>query len=324
MTKFIVILLAMMILSSCNQQVEEDGLELSSTEYKEQIAELVEKLKVREDTIVKLEDRIERREDELEYMVNAVDELTKPANDDVYSKGFNELKNENLARTMRIIDSIYLRNHPYAGAAAIRRSMNQPWLMKGIDIIVHAAVRNEDGETWALVEHPDLASYSNNFGYVPFESLQEVEHSAPMRDDTESIAGIRVGDIFEKAVVAWGTEYSKWNGPNAMGYTFVEFEVGVDLDPIRNSINNISVREPGFYTNEGVQIGDNAVETLSLYANKYEQNTDEKLYDEHSEYIFKLNEDNYVIEFWIDTEELTEQSVIARMWLYNIYGLSEW
>lgn len=324
MKKVIWIAIVMLILSACNQQGLVGEPQPDIADYEEQIEQLNEQLVNCSETIDTLETTIEIREEEIGYLVNAVDELTKPAKDDVYSKGFNELKNENLARTMRITDSIYLRNHPYGDAAALRKSMNQPWPMKGRNVLVLAVVRNEDAELWALVEYPDLASYKNNYGYVPVECLQEIEHSVPMTDDTESIAGICVGDIFEKAVVVWGTEYNKWNGPNAMGYSFVEFEAGVELDPISNSINNISVSEPGFYTKEGIQVSDNAVDVLSLYANKYQQNTDEKLYEEHSEYIFKLNKDNYVIEFWIDTEELTDQSVITRMWLYNIYGLSEW
>ncbi|QRN84848.1 hypothetical protein JR334_07630 [Clostridia bacterium] len=314
MKKLLVVIFIILLATGCSEQQKID----------EQTAPLNAQIETQAEYIKELEERVEHREEELEDLSVVIGELTRPVDNSVYSKGFNERKFEYLPRAMHVAGPTYLRTHPYDEAAALRKSTNAPWPLKEKDVIIHALVRNEDGEDWVLVEYPDLTNYLNNFGYVPLDSLKEVEYSASLSDDTESIAGVKIGDIFEKAVVVWGDEYNKSNGPNMMGYSFGDEAVaGVDLDPIKNTIMSIFVRTKGFCTKEGVMVGDSAKEVMQIYEKKYERNVDGKLYEERSEYIFKLNDDGYVIEFRLNENDISYENlsdeIITSMSIYNIY-----
>jgi hypothetical protein len=256
-----------------------------------------------------------------------MNELTRPEKGDVYSKGYSERSSNSLPRAMRVNKPTFLRVHPYTDAAAVRSSSREPYKLNGHDVIIHNYVRNEDKEDWLLVEFPDLSSYSRNYGYVPIENLIQMEYKVDLIDATEAVDGVHIGDTIDKAICSWGDDYSISRGPNLISFGFdrnlYDSGVFIGVNRIKNSITGITTRIPGYKTNEGIQVGDNAKEVISLYEQKYERNIDEKLYTDRSNYIFKLNDEDFIIEFGIDTEELIDESVIAEIAINNIY-FGEW
>lgn len=324
MKKTLLIVLLIITVTACSQQpVDKDGPP-NIEDILWLLEETNENLENRDKRIVQLEQALEYREEEIESFQSEIDELMKPNNYDVYEKGYSELQQNSLPRAMRINESTYLRIHPYTEAAAVKGSNRPPYRLNGKDVIIHNCVRNEDNEVWVLVEYPDLTSYACNYGYVPLESLVDTEYSIDLVDDTESIADIKIGDPIEKAILVWGDEYTVHRGPHQMAYSFGSGpDVIIDVDTINNSIMSITIRTKGYYTEEGVMVANSASEVIGIYEEKYERNVDGKLYEERSEYIFKLNDDGYVIEFFLDDnnipyENISDWNYITRISIYNI------
>lgn len=324
MKRVIVILLVVLLLSACGQQPTLEDAESSIADYEEQIEQLTKKVELRDDRIEELATTLKYREEEIETFSADMDELMNSDNSAVYSKGYSELQQNSLPRAMRVKEPVYLRVHPYDEAAAVRGTNRPPFRLNGQDVIILNCVRNEDNEIWVLVEYPDLTSYACNYGYVPLKHLVEMEYSIDLLDQTEAIADIRIGDPIEEAILVWGDDYTVHRGPNKMAYTFGSGpDVIIDVDTVKNSIMRVTVNMRGFDTEEGIQVGNSAEEVLGIYGAKYERNIDGKLYEERSEYIFKLNEEGYVIEFVLDDnlpyENISDWNFIAGISIYNIY-----
>ena len=60
------------------------------------------------------------------------------------------------------------------------------------------------------------------------------------------------------------------------------------------------------------------MEVIDKYKKLYKSNEDGSIHSDYSKWIFDLGED-YIIEFWIDTDTLTKDSVITSINLRNLY-----
>ena len=69
---------------------------------------------------------------------------------------------------------------------------------------------------------------------------------------------------------------------------------------------------PEFSLKDGYKVGDNAKEVLDFYTSKYKPVDDPSLEYGYPGYTFII-EEGYMLEFFIDTDELKENSVITSI-----------
>jgi hypothetical protein len=81
-----------------------------------------------------------------------------------------------------------------------------------------------------------------------------------------------------------------------------------------NHIRRLRTDSSEFPLKDGYKVGDNAMKVFNFYASKYKSLDDPESEYEYPGYTFIL-EDGHMLEFYIDTEELNENSVITSIWI---------
>jgi len=176
---------------------------------------------------------------------------------------------------------------------------------------------NDKLEEWALVEVINEID-SSIYGYVKTDTLEVKEYNPCISNKKESIDNISLGDHISKVFSKFGENYTIYK--NEHGITYGYDNTYFKVDKVSLTINELIVTKKGYKTSEGFQVGDNAKAVINYYKKLYKMNENKNLYPEYPETIFNLG-DNYVIQFDIDTVELTDSSIIKKIILRNInYG----
>lgn len=81
-----------------------------------------------------------------------------------------------------------------------------------------------------------------------------------------------------------------------------------------NHIGLLRTSSPEFPLKDGYKVGDNAIKVLNYYTSKYKSLDNRELEYQYPGYTFIL-EEGHMLEFFIDTEELNQNSVIKSIWI---------
>lgn len=185
-------------------------------------------------------------------------------------------------------------------------------------VIVHNVTHDNKKEEWAVVEFNDGINISY-YGCIRLNRLSDRQNIAPYVCNKETVSGVAIGDGVEKAIVQFGNKYEVHKSEFGLSFLFDEEsrDIVTQIDSKSYSVKAIIVNVSGYKTKERFQVGDNATKVLNFYKSKYEMNTDQLLFNGRSESIFDLG-DGYVIEFKYEPKELTQESLITNIYLYNI------
>ncbi len=146
----------------------------------------------------------------------------------------------------------------------------------------------------------------------------EIDNS--MVSEVEAINGIHIGDSMSDVLKNLGDNFELYLSDDGFDPVVSYNGISISIHEYYYTVTEIYVNSTGFVTKEGVQVGDNAKEVIKLYRENYDMNSDEKLYEEYPELLFDLGR-NFILQFAIDTDELTDESIITRITLRNItYG----
>lgn len=334
--KFLIYLTCILLLTSCTKDNKEI-IENKDIDTKINIGKL-------QKNILTLNDKIKQLEEENKSLSMTIDDLVVTQ----YGQGRTDYKFI-LENSYYIEDEIQtmlgyrhyngiepLRVLPYSDATQVNSGYPS-------DIEVISTVRNSNNEQWALVEFYDHSSKGkNNYGFV---KVEYIEDSKDVEEDHANISvpigiqGIHIGDVLEKSISILGIEYWDIRGFDGNFIHYDENEgsessfslgKGIDIfyDSKTHSIWGIRFNAKKYYTTEGYGIGSNAVQTVEYYKSKYPMNGDvnfEKNADGYGEiesnigyWSFDIG-DNYILKLEINTEELTQDSIIIGIELMPIW-----
>lgn len=163
-------------------------------------------------------------------------------------------------------------------------------------------------------------SYMNSNVLIFWEKFgrMEFDDNACFSCETESLGGINIGDSLGDIIKKLGSDFEVYFSDDG-------FEPVVSYDGISFSINEnsfciteIFTDMNKFETSIGVKVGDDAEVVFNMYRELYNSNEDGSIHPEYPKWVFDLG-DNFVIQFDIDTEELTDESVIININIRNFY-----
>lgn len=228
-----------------------------------------------------------------------------------------------------------LRIYPSAKAPYVYEDWNPQY----VEIINQVRTQNEDGTeegTFCLV----LDMTRGISGYTNSANLKEIdpEEGNYIKGDgkaIESLGGFKVGDRIETLIGLLDRDYYLMY-ENGRIYGFPDNQskdLSIDpkerpfsdirtLDAFTGYNNNYVVHlrtdSPEFPLKTGYKVGDNAMNVLNYYSSKYrplgEGNT---IYGYPEKHVFVLNDES-VVGFRIDTEELKEDSIVTSIQLVKL------
>jgi hypothetical protein len=134
----------------------------------------------------------------------------------------------------------------------------------------------------------------------------------------ESIAGVHIGDTFNAVMKKFGNEFEVVFSDDGFEPVVKFDDFSVSVSEGNYCITELYVSSEKYQTSLGVSVGNNAMEVIDKYKKLYKSNEDGSIHSDYSKWIFDLGED-YIIEFWIDTDTLTKDSVITSINLRNLY-----
>lgn len=134
----------------------------------------------------------------------------------------------------------------------------------------------------------------------------------------ESIAGVHIGDTLNAVMKKFGNEFEVVFSDDGFEPVVKFDDFSVSVSEGNYCITEIYVSSEKYQTSLGVSVGDNAMEVIEKYKKLYKSNEDGSIHSDYPKWIFDLGED-YIIQFWIDTDELTKDSVITSINLRNLY-----
>jgi len=182
-------------------------------------------------------------------------------------------------------------------------------------------------ETWCLVlDSRGISGYAHRSDLI---TIDEEENSYDYGSGIETLGGFTVGERIETLIGMLDRDYYLIY-ENGRIYEFPDkASKDISVDPIKvpfsdirsldafvrdtNRISLLRTDSPEFPLKDGYKVGDNAIEVLDFYASKYDYLDDSSHYW-YSDYTFIL-EDGHMMEFFIDTEELNQSSVIRSIWI---------
>ncbi|WP_243109294.1 MULTISPECIES: hypothetical protein [unclassified Dehalobacter] len=185
-------------------------------------------------------------------------------------------------------------------------------------------------ETWCLVlDSRGVSGYVNRSDLIPIDEDKDEKYSRDYGNGIETLGGYKVGERIETLIGILDRDYylayengriyefpdnhSKDIVVEPMNRLFSEIRSLDAFVGYTNRIRRLRTDSPEFPLQDGYKVGDNAVKVLNYYDSKYQRLDDEKkaLY-QYSGYTFIL-EEGHMMEFFIDTEELNQISVITSI-----------
>lgn len=235
-------------------------------------------------------------------------------------------------------DSSGLKKYNGITGTRIYPSMEAPYIHLMFDeksnpddrIVNCIAVVYAEGQDWGMVVNNNYGDMK--IGFIPYNELEDYEE--PEHESTvESIGGFELGDRIEKLIGTIDREYEVIS-ENLCIYIFPDEAYSSD-DPMQNVFSGIKTLDafvsnefrawlirtdsPQYVLRSGFRVGDRALEVLDYYRSRYQEviTNDEYMYMDFATgtYKFKLSETEE-ISFNIDSDSLTEESIITSIYLY--------
>lgn len=320
MKRIMLIFLSLFLLTSCSNLKSVDSQEnLSKEELLNKISELKRKTEELEIKANEYENKINDLTN-INSKIKSVNESLKSEiqeykqSIDVYKLGYSDKSKNSLKRVM-FVSKGFLKTHPY------NEALNVIELEKS-KILIHNEFKNEQGQNWAFVEIIDSIDKFKRYGFVNVDGLEEIEIHTYKKVLDESINSIHLGDSAEVIKEVFGSNFEIVKGGMRWLYKFENESLILEIDPISNTITSINVNEGDYSLESGVKIGNNAIEAISKYKDRYEVFYDYRIFDKKPDNLFHFGE-GYVLYLGYDTETLGKNSIITRINLYSFYDI-EW
>jgi len=135
---------------------------------------------------------------------------------------------------------------------------------------------------------------------------------------SESLASIHIGDTLGEVIEKYGNDFEVVFSDDGFEPVVVYDGVSLSIGESNYCVTELFLATNKYETSLGVRVGDNAVVAIDNYKELYRSNEDGSIHTEYPKWLFDLGE-GYVIQFQIDTDELTENSVITSINLRNFY-----
>lgn len=324
MKKLISIIVFILVLTGCqnNQEVitgYEATLDKIQQDYDQQVEE---NLKLTDD-LKKLELLNQEKSIEVEDLS---DEIVRIKNEEIKIPDTSNWKRQELSGLRKYIGDIGIRAYPSEDSPIVV-GINQ--LTEDSDILFCRAVvtvatsetSGHVGTSWGIVLMNN--SGETKVGYVPYKELEVIESSEIAY--VESIGTFHLGDRIEKMIGVLDQDY-EIKSENTCMYFFYDnpnqevelnYRVGPTIEAFVSQdfrISYLRTDSPKYVLNSGFKVGDNANEVLQYYRNNYNEEKSDFYYPT-GEFEFRLSETEFV-GFAIDTEELTNESIITWIGLF--------
>jgi len=259
-------------------------------------------------------------------MTEKTDERTNESNS--FIQRYNGMKYPVTSGIRRYIGEEPLRIYPNSEAPFVYENY-KPVIVELINEV--ALLGKQKQENWCLVLDSRGVS-----GYVQRTDLVKVDEndeyiSKDYGNGLESLGGFKVGDRIETLIGLLDRDYYLIY-ENGRIYQFPDNKSKEISDPIyrpfsdinsldvfvgyANRIGRLRTDSSEFSLKDGYKVGDNAIKVLDYYSSKYNKFDDTNSYWP-SGYAFVL-EENHMLVFSIDTEELTTNSVISAIEIVSI------
>ncbi|GMQ56845.1 hypothetical protein AN1V17_12390 [Vallitalea sediminicola] len=295
----VLIILSVIIIGCSNKnQVNEDQIVINNNENQKTQEKLINNLK---DQIVKLEEENNKLNEQIDALDVNNDNQDKAENGDE-DLIYREDRYQNIVGVKSYESDCSLMMFPYSDSEIIGTSPKE--------VRVISTGTNNLDEKWALVE--DLGSIAwNRYGYIKIEGLSDQVEGKFDYDSIDvkmKIGDIKIGEMKEKVISLYGTDYAVIKDGNGFLITYNDEEgIGLDitLDSRLSRVMGVRTNKEGYLTQEGFGVGDNALKVCNHYKTIYKYDFSEALY-------FDLG-DMYIMMIQFDTEELNEASKITRI-----------
>lgn len=296
----IVLIILSVIIIGCNNknQVNEDQIVINNNENQKTQEKLINNLK---NQIVKLEEENNKLNEQIDALDVNNDNQDKAENEDE-DLIYREDRYQDIVGVKSYESDCSLMMFPYSDSEIIGTSPKE--------VRVISTGTNNLDEKWALVE--DLGSIAwNRYGYIKIEGLSDQVEGKFDYDSIDvkmKIGDIKIGEMKEKVISLYGTDYAVIKDGNGFLITYNDEEgIGLDitLDSRLSRVMGVRTNKEGYLTQEGFGVGDNALKVCNHYKTIYKYDFSEALY-------FDLG-DMYIMMIQVDTEELNEASKITRI-----------
>lgn len=327
MYKYITITFIIIVFVGCSNQQElfdeqehilnelSRDLELSNELLQQQIIEsnqLVEKNEFLEEQLSDLKEEHSALSIKLESQVN--EEIPIPS--------INNWKYNEPSGIMKYIGDVGVRTFPHNDAPIITDpdELDYDDLILFCRAVISVGYRGNNSPKWGVVLVNDWGRMK--VGYVPYSELEKYEY--PEYDYIESLNGFQVGDRIEKLIGTLDRDFTIIT-ENACIYRFHDLDEEDSfslwgeprLDVFVSNdfrVDFLRTNSSKYILNTGYKVGDNAKDVIGYYATIYpESNVDQMI--SQRRYEFQISDDEY-IRFYIDEDDLTEESLISSIELF--------
>lgn len=296
----IVLMILLVNITGCNNQnqVNEGQPVINNNENHKTQKKMIDELK---EQVVKLEEENKKLNEQIDVLDDNSVNQDKSENEDG-DLIYREDKYQDIVGVKSYESDCSLMMFPYSDSEIIGTSPKEVR-------IISTGTNNLD-EKWALVE--DLGSIAwNRYGYIKIEGLSdqvEGKFDYDSFDVEMKIGDIKIGDMKEKVISQYGTDYAVIKDGNGFLIAYNDEEgIGLDitLDSRLSRVMGVRTNKEGYLTQDGFGVGDNALKVCNHYKAIYKYDFTEALY-------FDLG-NMYMMMIQIDTEELNEASKITRI-----------
>lgn len=254
-------------------------------------------------------------------MMEKADEITNESNS--FIQRYNGMKYPVKSGIRRYIGETPLRIYPNSNAPYVYEDY-KPEIVELINEV------GMNRETWCLVlDSRGVSGYVKRSDLITIDEYKDEKYSSDYGNGIETLGGYKVGERIETLIGILDRDYylayengriyefpdnrSKDIVVEPMNRLFSEIRSLDAFVGYTNRISRLRTDSPEFPLQDGYKVGDNAVKVLNYYDSKYQRLDDEKkaLY-QYSAYTFIL-EESHMMEFFIDTEELNQNSIITSI-----------
>lgn len=208
------------------------------------------------------------------------------------------------------------------------------WNPEVVELINEVSTLNKEGYhegNWCLVldNARGISGYVKNIDLIRIDE-NDKKYARDYGSGIETLGGFKVGERIETLIGLLDRDYYLIY-ENGRIYEFPDnHSKDIVIEPVNrpfseihtldafagytNHIGRLRTNSPDFPLKDGYKVGDNAMEVLDYYASKYKSLDDQEAKYNYPGYTFIL-EEGHMLEFFIDSEELDENSRIRSIWI---------
>lgn len=174
---------------------------------------------------------------------------------------------------------------------------------------------NDQGEKWLYVEavYPHKEAMC---GYIKYNPDEITFFERNYRSSNQiTVDGHYIGEsanIF-KEYIEEGADLIK----GEMNWYLKINDSGIGIDPVNWSVNSFYVSNSEFLLDDKFRVGDNAVEVINYYTEKYPIFYSEKVMNEKPDNWFEIDDEGTILGIIYNTETLTEDSLVGEIKIFN-------